>query len=126
MSRKVGLAAIFLVLITDLASDITQTANTINRGVVAIDTIWNILKATITVIASSLPTYKALSGIPEEKKSTSCQKLGHNRGTTWYSSHSHDTDALNSVGLGIHPKQVPKEMWTNFSLDHSMHATDIV
>lgn len=124
--RKVGLAAIFLIAITDVAFDIARTVYTVNGGAVALDTIWDILEPTIAVIVSSLPTYKALLGIAKKKKSTSYQNLGHSGGTAWHSSHSHETDTSNGVELGTHPVQVPKETWTSFSRDRSTKATDIV
>lgn len=123
MSRKLGLAAIFLIAITDVVFDITRTVYTVNGGAVALDTIWDILEPTIAVIVSSLPTYKALLGIAKKKQSTSYQDLGHSGGTTWHSSHSHDTDTLAGVELGKHPVQVPTETWTNFSTED---ARDVV
>ncbi len=126
MSRKLGLAAIFLIAITDVAFDITRTIYTVNGGAVALDTIWDILEPTIAVIVSSLPTYKALLGIAKKDKSTSYQNLGHSGGATWHSSHSHNTDAANDVELGIHPVQVPTETWTNCSPDRPTDATNVV
>ena len=126
MSRKLGLAAVFLIAITDVVFDITRTVYTVNGGAVALDTIWDILEPTIAVIVSSLPTYKALLGIVKKPKSTSYQDLGHSGGTTWHSSHSHDTDALTGVELGIHPAQVSAETWTPFSPDRPTDARDTV
>ena len=126
MSRKLGLAAIFLIAITDVVFDITRTVYTVNGGAVALDTIWDILEPTIAVIVSSLPTYKALLGLAKKNKSTSYQDLGHSGGTTWHSSHSHDIDALTGVELGIHPVQVPAETWTSFSPDRPTDARDTV
>lgn len=125
-SRKVGLAAIFLVAVTDVAFDITRTVYTVNGGAVALDTIWDILEPTIAVIVSTLPTYKALLGVAQKKKSTSYQNLGHSGGTTRYSSHSHDHDRSNGVELGTRHVHVPEETWTNFPLDRSTHAMDAV
>jgi len=126
MSRKIGLAAIFLIAITDVAFDIARTVYTVNGGAVALDTIWDILEPTIAVIVSSLPTYKALLGMAKEKKNTSYQNLGHSGGATWHSSHSHGTDASNGVELSIHSVQVPKETWTSLPPDRSTYATDLV
>lgn len=126
MSRKVGLAAIFLIAIIDVVFDITRTVYTVHGGVVALDTIWDILEPTIAVIVSSLPTYKALLGIAKKKKSKSYQNLDHNGGATWHNSHGHDIDASNGVELGIHPVQASKETWITFSPNHSTDATYIV
>lgn len=59
-SRKVGLAALFLIAITDVIFDITRTVYTVDSGFVAYDKVWDILEPSIAVIISSLPTYKAL------------------------------------------------------------------
>lgn len=113
MSRKVGLAAIFLIAITDVAFDITRTVYTVNGGAVALDTIWDILEPTIAVIVSSLPTYKALLGIAKTKnRGAPYQNLGRGEGDTWRSGHNQETDVSNVVELGDYPVQIPKETWT--------------
>lgn len=129
LSRKLGLAALFLIAITDVIFDITRTVYTVHGGAVALDTIWDILEPTIAVIVSSLPTYKALLGVTKKEKNTSYQNLGHSGGAPWYSKHSHNADEPNGVELSISSTQVPKETWTNYSLERStddVKTTDIV
>ena len=109
MSRKIGLAAIFLIAITDVVFDITRTVYTVNGGAVALDTIWDILEPSIAVIVSSLPTYRSLLGITKRKQSTPYQNFSHSGDATWHSSHTNNTDASNNAELGIYPVQVPKE-----------------
>ena len=130
ITRKVGLAAIFLLAIIDMALDITRTVYTVNGDAVGLDVIWDILEATIAVIVSSLPTYKALPGLAQRKKTTLYQNIGHNRDVSWYKSRSNATSALNGVELDICSTQVGKETRTDFSSCHStegsMDATNIV
>ena len=76
ISQKLGLAALFLIAITDVIFDITRTAYT--GGEIAVDAIWDVLEATIAVIVSSLPTYKALlGGGAKKERNTRYQNLGH-------------------------------------------------
>ena len=129
MSRKLGLAALFLIAITDVVFDITRTVYTVHGGAVALDTIWDILEPTIAVIVSSLPTYKALLGATKKEKNTSYQNLGHNGDAPWNSKHSQNADGPNSVELSMSSAQVPKTTWTNYSLEGSTDAiktTDVV
>ncbi len=130
ITRKVGLAAIFLIAIIDIALDITRTVYTVNGDAVGLDVIWDILEATIAVIVSSLPTYKALPGLAKRKKTTLYQNIGHNGDASWYKSRSNNTSALNGVELDLCSTQVGKEPRTDFSSYHSTEgstdATSIV
>ena len=74
ISQKLGLAALFLIAITDVIFDITRTAYT--GGEIAVDAIWDVLEATIAVIVSSLPTYKALLGGGQKGEKHSVPKPG--------------------------------------------------
>lgn len=126
MSRKVGLAAIFLIAITDVTFDIARTIYTVDGGAVALDTIWDFLEPTIAVIVSSLLIYKALLGIAKTKnKGTPYQNLGRGEGDTWHSGHN-EIDASNGVELGDYPVQFPKQTWTKYSSDRFTNKTEIV
>lgn len=74
-SRKVGLAALFLIALIDVAFDIARTVYTVDGGAVALDTLWDILEPAIAVMISALLTYKALLGRSERKKSISYENL---------------------------------------------------
>ena len=93
-SRKVGLAVLFSIAITDVIFDITRTIYSVNGGAFALDTIWDILEPTIAVIVSSLPTYKALLGVTKMKKkrNPSYQNLNQSGGEILPSKQSHRTD----------------------------------
>lgn len=127
MSRKVGLAAIFLIAITDVAFDITRTVYTLNGGAVAPNTIWDILEPTIAVIVSSLPTYKALLGNTKTKrKGSSYQSLGRSRADTRNNGHIHENGVSKGDELGRHTVQMPKETWTKHSPDRFTDTTEMV
>ena len=100
-SRKIGLAALFLIAITDVVFDITRTVYTVDGGAVALDTIWDILEPTIAVIISALPTYKALLGPAKRKKNTSYQNLAYNKPLPWNSSASHAPSGIDDVELSL-------------------------
>ena len=99
IGRKLGLAALFLIAITDVIFDITRTVYTVHGGAVALDTIWDILEPTIAVIVSSLPTYKALLGGAKKERNTRYQNLGHSGGDVWHSKSSNNANQADSVEL---------------------------
>lgn len=81
-TRKIGLAALFSIAMTDVALDIVRTIFTlsINRHPNASgDTIWNVLEAVIAVVLSSLPTYKSLPGLAKQKKHSSYEDLAQGK-----------------------------------------------
>ena len=123
-SRKVGLAALFLIAITDVIFDITRTVYTINVKGVALDTVCDILETTIAVIVSSLPTYKALLGPTKKWKNTSYQHLDHSGAAIGKSSRSHNAEESNDVELGISSGKASKKEWTNTSSEGSGDAAD--
>ena len=123
-SRKVGLAALFLIAITDVIFDITRTVYTVNIKAVALDTIWDILESTIAVIVSSLPTYKALLGPTKKWKNTRYQNLDHSGAVIGKSSRSHNAEESNDVELGISSGKASKKGWTNASSEGSGDAVD--
>ena len=126
MSRKFGLAAIFLIAIADVVLDIIRTVYTVNMGAVALDTIWDILEPTIAVIVSSLPTYKALTGIAQKKKNNSCQNLCDRGGPPWQKSHGKIIDALDDAELGIYYMQDSTEIRVHSLLSRSTDgSTDV-
>lgn len=98
-SRKIGLAALFLIAITDVIFDITRTVYTVHGGAVALDTIWDILEPTVAVIISTLPTYKALLGTSKKRQNTSYQDLSHSRGATLDKARLHAADEPNDIEL---------------------------
>ena len=116
-SRKLGLAALFLIAITDVIFDITRTVYTVNGGTVALDTIWDILEPTIAVIVSALPTYKALLGNPKKKKwSPSYENLKDSGGATRHDTHNDDVDPTAGLELGTNIAKVSR----NPSIDDSV------
>jgi len=125
-SRKVGLAALFLIAITDVIFDITRTVYTVNGGAVALDTIWDILEPTIAVIVSSLPTYKALLRPTKKRKNTSYQNLTHSGAVTWNSTRRHNAEASNDIELSLNSEQASKKIRGNDSLEGSGDAVDTV
>lgn len=124
-SRKVGLAAIFLLAVVDIIFDITRTIYTVDGGAVTLYPIWDILEPTIAVIVSSLPTYKALSRVSRKKKHSSCQNLGHGANGSSDSTNTRDYKQSSGVRLNTISVQVPKETKTktNHSSDRSTDAT---
>lgn len=128
IGRKLGLAALFLIAITDVIFDISRTVYTVHGGAVALDTIWDILEPTIAVIVSSLPTYKALLRSAKRERNTRYQNLGHSGGIVWHINSSINADGTNGVELGKSSTRVP-EAWPNHLLQRPMDAvrtTDIV
>ena len=127
-SRKVGLAALFLIAITDVIFDITRTIYTINdtfkAKAVALDTIWDILESTIAVIVSSLPTYKALLGPTKKRKNTRYQNLDHSGVVIGKSSPSHNAKESNDLELGINSGKASEKGWENGSSEDSGDAVD--
>lgn len=69
IGQKLGLAAIFLVALVDIAFDIFRTIYSLS-GVAGLDIMGDILEATIAVIISCLPTYRALFSHPRPRKQT--------------------------------------------------------
>ena len=100
-SRKVGLAVLFLVAITDVIFDITRTFYTVDATGVALDTTWDILETTIAVIVSSLPTYGTLLGPTKKRKNRRYQNLDHSRAVIGKSSPRHNAQESNDIELGI-------------------------
>lgn len=115
-SRKIGLAALFSIAITDVIFDITRTVYTVNGGASNLDTIWDILEPTIAVIVSCLPTYKALLRSTKERKNTSYQNLAHSGVVTWNSTRRHNAEASNDIELSINSEQALKKMRGKSSL----------
>lgn len=125
-SRKVGLAALFSIAITDVIFDITRTVHTVNSGFGAFDKIWDILEPTIAVIISSLPTYKALL---RPTKNTSYQNLTHRGPVTWDSKRRHNAEESNDIDLGTISGQASRKTQENGSLGgpgDAMDATSVV
>ena len=83
IGRKLGLAALSLLSITDVVFDMTRTVYTIHGGADALGTIWDILEPSVAVIESPLPTYKALLGPTKKEKKTLYQHLSQGGGTAW-------------------------------------------
>ena len=123
-SRKVGLAILFLIAITDVIFDITRTVYTINIKAVGLDTTWDILESTIAVIVSCLPTYKALLGPTKKWKTTRYQNLDHSGAVIGKSSRRHNAEESNDVELGISSGEASREGWTNVSSEVSRDAVD--
>ena len=123
-SKKVGLAALFLIAITDVIFDITRTVYTVNIKAVALDTIWDILESTIAVIVSSLPTYKALLGPTKKRKNTWYQNLDHSGTVIVKSSPGHNAEESNDIELGNDSGKASKEGWENVSSEDSGGAAD--
>ena len=128
--RKLGLAALFLIAITDVIFDIIRTVNT-GGEVNKYYTIWDILEPTIAVILSSLPTYKALLGGAKKERNTRYQNLGHSRGVVWHINSSINASGTNGVELGKTSTRIPEipEAWPKHPLQRRMDAvstTDIV
>ncbi|KAK6593133.1 hypothetical protein ACHAPC_004623 [Botrytis cinerea] len=78
--QKIGLAVIFLIATIDVVFDILRTIYTVDGGAIALDTLWDILEPTITVMISALPSYRTLFG-DRRKKSTSYKTLDHSGNT---------------------------------------------
>ena len=112
-SRKVGLAALFMIAITDVIFDIIRTVYTVNGGTVAPNTIWDIIEPTIAVIVSSLPTYKALLGPTTKRKNTSYQNLAHSGAMIRTSTRSQKAKEWNDIELDIESGQASKKRWGN-------------
>ena len=110
-SRKVGLAALFMIAITDVIFDIIRTVYTVNGGSVAPNTIWDIIEPTIAVIVSSLPTYKALLGPTKKRKNRSYQNLAHSGAVIWKGTRSQNAKEWNDIELDIESGQASKKTW---------------
>ena len=119
ISQKLGLAALFLIAITDVIFDITRTAYT--GGEIAVDAIWDVLEATVAVIVSSLPTYKPLLGGAKRERNTRYQNLGHSGGVVWDINSSNNSNETNGVESSKSSTRVP-EAWPNYPLRRSTDA----
>ena len=127
IGRKLGLAALFLIAITDLIFDIFRTLYT-GGGVNNFHTIWDILEPTLAVIVSSLPTYKALLAGAKKARNTRYQNLGHSRHVVWHIIFSDNANGTIGVELGKSSTR-DLEAWPNYPLQCSTDAvktTDIV
>jgi len=113
LSRKIGLAALFLIAITDIVFDVTRTVYTVDGGAVALDTIWDILEAIIAVIVSSLPTYKALLGPMKRRKGSSYKNMKHNDTATLNGTGTRNTEHSDEIELGINAEHVSKKVRGN-------------
>lgn len=126
-SRKVGLAAIFSIAVIDVIFDITRTVYTVDRGAVALDTIWDILEPTVAVIVSTLPTYKALLRAPKkEKRAASYQTLGHDAVDPWSSASTHHSAPSSNVRLTTISSPFAKGASMDHASERSTDATDTV
>lgn len=118
MSRKLGLAALFLIAITDVIFDITRTVYTVR--VRTSNTIWDIIEPAIAVIVSALPTYKALLGNSTKKKkwTPSYENLKDSRGATRHDIRNGDVDPTAGIELGTEIAKVSR----NPSIDGSVSS----
>ena len=127
IGRKLGLAALFLIAMSDVIFDVVRTVY--SGGLVNnYYTIWNILEPTIAVIVSSLPTYKALLGGAKTARNTRYQHLGHSGRAVRYINSSNDANGTKGVELGKMCTRVP-EAWPNYPLQRStstVETTNIV
>ena len=125
--RKLGLAALFSIAMSDVIFDVFRTiysGEEVNNN----HAIWAILEPTIAVILSSLPTYKALLGGAEKARSTRYQNLDRSERVVRHINSSNNANGTKGVELGKRSTRVP-EAWPNHPLQHSTDAvktTDIV
>ena len=127
IGRKLGLAALFLIAMSDVIFDVFRTVYT---GGEANNyyTIWDILEPPIAVILSSLPTYKALLGGAKKARTTRYQNLSHSGSVVWHINSSNNSNGTKGVELGNMFTRVPKT-WPNYPLQRStdtLKTTDIV
>ena len=132
IGRKLGLAALFLIAMSDVIFDVVRTVYTgglVNSYYTIWDySIWDILEPTIAVIVSSLPIYKALLGGAKTARNTRYQHLGHSGRAVRYINSSNDANGTKGVRLGKRSTRVP-EAWPNYPLQRStdtVKTTDIV
>ena len=127
IGQKLGLAALFLIAITDLIFDVFRTLYT-GGEVNTFHTIWDILEPTIAVIVSSLPTYKALLGGARKERITPYQNLGRSGGVVWHINSSNNANETKDVESSKSSTR-DLEAWPNYPLQRSTDAvktTDIV
>lgn len=125
-SRKVGLAVLFSIAITDVIIDVIRTVYSINIKAVGLDTTCDILESTIAVIVSSLPTYKALLGSTKKWKKTRYQHMDHSGVVIGKRSRRHNAEESNDVKLGIISGEASERGWTNVSSEVSRDAVSNV
>ena len=127
IGRKLGLAALFSIAMSDVIFDVFRTVYT-GGEVNNYYNIWDILEPTIAVIVSSLPTYKALLGGAKTARNTRYQHLDHSGRAVRYINSSNDANGTKGVELGKRSTRVP-EAWPNYPLQRSIDTvktTDIV
>ena len=122
IGRKLGLAAIFLIAMSDVIFDVFRTVYT-GAEVKKYYTIWDILEPTIAVIVSSLPTYKALLRGAKKARNTRYQNLGHSGRVGWHIISSNHASGTEGVELGKRSTRF-LEAWPNYPLP--VKTTDIV
>jgi hypothetical protein len=107
--QKMGLGALFLLATIDVLFDILRTVYSVDGGIVALDTIWDVLEPTVAVIISSLPTYRALFGLSNSKssKGSSYRNLQYQENST-STQRSHQLSQVQRP-LDSYPP-VPKQM----------------
>ena len=121
IGRKLGLAALFSIAITDVIVDITRTVYTVHGSAFDPYTVWDILEPTIAVIVSSLPTYKALLGGAKKERNTRYQNLGPSGGVVWHNKSSNNANETNGVELSKNSTRVP-EAWPDYPLQRCTEA----
>ena len=122
IGRKLGLAALFLIAITDLIFDVIRTLYTGGK-VDNFHTIWGILEPTLAVIVSALPTYKALLGGARKERITRYQNLGHEGGVVWHINPSNNANETNGV-QSIKSSTWALEAWPVSPLQRSTDAVE--
>ena len=126
--RKVGLAALFLIAMSDVIFDVVRTLCTVGEVNNKYYTIWDILEPTIAVIVSSLPTYSALLEGAKKARNSRYQNLGQSGRVLWHINSSNNANGTKGVELGKRSTRVP-EAWPNNLQQRSTDAvktTDIV
>lgn len=77
LAQKIGLASLFSMAIIVIIFDILRAVYALEIGVVALDSIWNILEPSIAVMVSALPIYRALFTTRRKRDKTSYTNLTH-------------------------------------------------
>jgi hypothetical protein len=87
-AQKIGLASLFSIATFVILFDILRSKYALGVGVVALDSIWDILKPSIAVIISALPVYRALLSTSKKQETTAYRNIG----PTSRDRHCHQSD----------------------------------
>ena len=74
-AQKIGLASLFSIATIVIIFDILRAVYALGVGVVALDSVWDVLEPSIAVMVSALPIYRALFTTARKRDATSYKNI---------------------------------------------------